>query len=146
MFDLIVEPLVRELLQACPPDRDYRLAEIKGDALPEPVARYVADLMRAAAREELCFLAVAATGTGQVPKETAIEAVDKVRDTATSHGRIFVIEVMGRDCGYLALMAGIAGGGYDKRIEEREDAYREQLDAQAAGDQGVAHIERVLRR
>ncbi len=53
MFDLIVEALVRELLQACPPDRDYRLADIKGDALPEPVARYAADLMRAEARHEL---------------------------------------------------------------------------------------------
>jgi hypothetical protein len=53
MFDLIVESLVRELLLACPPDRDYRLADIKGDALPDPVSRYAADLMRAAARQEL---------------------------------------------------------------------------------------------
>ncbi|MHB1361555.1 MAG: ATP-dependent 6-phosphofructokinase [Thermoleophilia bacterium] len=39
-----------------------------------------------------------------------IEAVDRVRTTAESHHRAFLIEVMGRDCGYLALAAGIAGG------------------------------------
>lgn len=41
---------------------------------------------------------------------TIIEALDRIRDTATSHQRGFVIEVMGRNCGYLALMAGILGG------------------------------------
>src|SRR5699024_9884090 len=39
---------------------------------------------------------------------TIIDAVDKVRDTATSHERIYVIEVMGRDAGDLALWAGLA--------------------------------------
>lgn len=41
---------------------------------------------------------------------TATQAIDKIRDTAQSHERIFVIEVMGRDSGYLAYGAGIAGG------------------------------------
>ncbi len=41
---------------------------------------------------------------------TALEAVDRLKDTASSHHRAFVIEVMGRDSGYLALMVGIAGG------------------------------------
>ena len=41
---------------------------------------------------------------------TAIDAIDKIRDTATSHDRSFVVEVMGRTTGYLALMAGMAGG------------------------------------
>lgn len=41
---------------------------------------------------------------------TVIEAINKLRDTATSHERTFVIETMGRNCGYLALMAGLAGG------------------------------------
>ena len=41
---------------------------------------------------------------------TILDAVDRLRDTATSHNRAFVIEVMGRDCGYLAVMAGILGG------------------------------------
>jgi 6-phosphofructokinase 1 len=41
---------------------------------------------------------------------TALEAIDKIKDTASAMGRVFVVEVMGRHCGYLALMAGIAGG------------------------------------
>ncbi len=40
----------------------------------------------------------------------ALEAIDRLKITASSHKRAFMIEVMGRDCGYLALMAGIAGG------------------------------------
>lgn len=40
----------------------------------------------------------------------AVEAIDRLRTTATSHHRLFLIEVMGRDCGYLALAAGVAGG------------------------------------
>ena len=40
----------------------------------------------------------------------ALEAIDRLKTTASSHQRAFLIEVMGRDCGYLALMAGIAGG------------------------------------
>jgi 6-phosphofructokinase 1 len=40
----------------------------------------------------------------------ALEAIDRLKVTASSHRRAFLIEVMGRDCGYLALMAGIAGG------------------------------------
>jgi 6-phosphofructokinase 1 len=41
---------------------------------------------------------------------TVLDAIDKIRDTASSHQRAFLIEVMGRECGYLALMSGIAGG------------------------------------
>ena len=41
---------------------------------------------------------------------TVIDAIDKIRDTATSHERTFIIEVMGRDAGDLALWAGLAGG------------------------------------
>lgn len=41
---------------------------------------------------------------------TILDALDRLRDTATSHNRAFVIEVMGRSCGYLALMGGILGG------------------------------------
>lgn len=41
---------------------------------------------------------------------TVVEAMNKLRDTAASHDRTFVIETMGRNCGYLALMAGLAGG------------------------------------
>lgn len=40
----------------------------------------------------------------------ALEAIDRLRVTASSHRRAFLLEVMGRDCGYLALMTGLAGG------------------------------------
>ena len=40
----------------------------------------------------------------------ALEAIDRLRTTASSHRRMFIVEVMGRDCGYLALAAGLAGG------------------------------------
>jgi 6-phosphofructokinase 1 len=40
----------------------------------------------------------------------ALEAIDRLKVTASSHGRTFLVEVMGRDCGYIALMTGIAGG------------------------------------
>jgi 6-phosphofructokinase 1 len=41
---------------------------------------------------------------------TALEAIDRLRTTASSHGRVFLVEVMGREYGYLALISGIAGG------------------------------------
>jgi 6-phosphofructokinase 1 len=41
---------------------------------------------------------------------TAVDAIDKIRDTAASHDRLFIIEVMGRDAGYIALYSGTAGG------------------------------------
>ena len=49
---------------------------------------------------------------------TIIEAIDKIRDTATSHERTFIIEVMGRDAGDLALWAGLAGGAETILIPE----------------------------
>jgi len=51
---------------------------------------------------------------------TALEAIDKIRDTATSHNRLFIIEVMGRSSGFIALWAGLAGGVEDILIPERE--------------------------
>jgi len=53
---------------------------------------------------------------------TVIDAIDKIRDTASSHERSFIIEVMGRDAGDLALWAGLAGGAETILIpEERYD-------------------------
>ena len=53
---------------------------------------------------------------------TVIDAIDKIRDTASSHERTFIIEVMGRDAGDLALWAGLAGGAETILIpEERFD-------------------------
>ena len=51
---------------------------------------------------------------------TAVEAIDKVRDTAEAHDRLFVIEVMGRDAGYIALHSGIATGAEHILIPERK--------------------------
>lgn len=48
----------------------------------------------------------------------ALEAIDRLKITASSHQRAFLIEVMGRDCGYLALMAAIAGGAEHVLIPE----------------------------
>lgn len=52
---------------------------------------------------------------------TAMEAIDKVRDTSTSHERCSIIEVMGRGAGYIALWCGIANGAEDILLPERYD-------------------------
>jgi len=46
----------------------------------------------------------------QTAVDTAVEAVDKIRDTAVSHNRLFFVEVMGRDAGFIALSSGLATG------------------------------------
>lgn len=56
---------------------------------------------------------------------TAMEAIDKVRDTSSSHERCSIIEVMGRNAGYIALWCGIANGAEDILIPEKYD-YNEQ--------------------
>jgi 6-phosphofructokinase 1 len=50
----------------------------------------------------------------------AVEALDKIRDTATSLERVFVVEVMGRNCGYIALQVALAGGCEEVLIPEKE--------------------------
>jgi 6-phosphofructokinase 1 len=50
----------------------------------------------------------------------ALESIDRLKTTASSHRRAFLVEVMGRDCGYLALMSGIAGGAEAIVIPEVE--------------------------
>ncbi|NOT76422.1 MAG: 6-phosphofructokinase [Cyclobacteriaceae bacterium] len=54
---------------------------------------------------------------------TAVEAIDKIRDTALSHNRLFFIEVMGRHSGYIALNSGIAGGAVAIIIPEQEISF-----------------------
>ncbi len=49
---------------------------------------------------------------------TAVDAIDKIRDTAEAHDRLFIVEVMGRDAGYIALNSGIACGAEDILIPE----------------------------
>ncbi len=56
---------------------------------------------------------------------TAMEAIDKIRDTSTSHERCSIIEVMGRSAGFLALWCGIANGAEDILLPEKYD-YNEQ--------------------
>lgn len=57
---------------------------------------------------------------------TAVEAIDKIRDTAEAHDRLFIVEVMGRDAGYIALNSGIACGAEDILIPELR-TYIEQV-------------------
>lgn len=68
---------------------------------------------------------------------TAMDAIDKIRDTATSHNRVFFVEVMGRDAGFIALNSGIAAGALDIIIPETRDSIEDLFDtfsrAQKAG-------------
>ncbi len=59
---------------------------------------------------------------------TAVEAIDKIRDTAEAHDRLFVVEVMGRDAGYIALYSGIACGAEDILIPEQHTNINDVLD------------------
>lgn len=54
---------------------------------------------------------------------TAVEAIDKIRDTALSHNRLFFVEVMGRNSGYIAMNSGIAGGATAIIIPEEETTF-----------------------
>jgi 6-phosphofructokinase 1 len=71
---------------------------------------------------------------------TIVEAVDKLRDTASSHGRAFLIETMGRGCGYLAVMAGIVCGAEMVLIPEVPVTVEEVAKAiEAAYRRGKTH-------
>ena len=90
---------------------------------------------------------------------TAMEAIDKVRDTSTSHERCSIIEVMGRNAGYIALWCGIANGAEDVLLPERYD-YDEQklinniIESRKAGKkhhiiinaEGIGHSEAMAKR
>src|SRR5665213_2628707 len=70
----------------------------------------------------------------------ALEAIDRLRVTASSHKRAFLVAVMGRNCGYLALMAGIAGGADSVVIPEVEMAPEQVAqDLEGAWQRGKAH-------
>jgi 6-phosphofructokinase 1 len=70
----------------------------------------------------------------------ALEAIDRLKVTASSHQRAFLVEVMGRNCGYLALMAGIAGGAEAIVIPEFETTPEQVAAAiQQAYERGKAH-------
>ncbi len=70
----------------------------------------------------------------------ALEAIDRLKVTASSHQRAFLVEVMGRNCGYLALMAGIAGGAEAIVLPEVEtDPEDIAAELRAAYERGKAH-------
>jgi 6-phosphofructokinase 1 len=72
--------------------------------------------------------------------DTAVEAIDRLRVTASAHKRVFLVEVMGRDSGHLALAAGIAGGAEAivlPEIEQDAEAIAAQI--VAAYDRGKSH-------
>jgi 6-phosphofructokinase 1 len=56
---------------------------------------------------------------------TAIDAIDRIRDTASSHDRIFLVEVMGRSSGFIALEVGIGGGAEAILVPEKRESLRE---------------------
>ncbi|MBX9732583.1 MAG: 6-phosphofructokinase, partial [Chitinophagaceae bacterium] len=58
---------------------------------------------------------------------TAIQAIDKIRDTADAHDRLFIVEVMGRDAGYIALHSGIATGAENILIPETKTDIEELI-------------------
>lgn len=60
---------------------------------------------------------------------TIVEACDKIADTATSHGRTFLVEVMGRDCGYLAMTSAIAAGADIVLFPEADRTDEELVDS-----------------
>ena len=60
---------------------------------------------------------------------TAVDAIDKIRDTADAHDRLFIIEVMGRDAGYIALHSGIATGAENILIPEKKTDYDDLIES-----------------
>ncbi|MBS1605645.1 MAG: 6-phosphofructokinase [Bacteroidetes bacterium] len=91
---------------------------------------------------------------------TAVEAIDKIRDTADAHDRLFIIEVMGRDAGYIALHSGIATGAENILIPERRTDIEELVNGLlekerrkklvniivvAEGDRGAEDVAKVIK-
>ncbi len=75
----------------------------------------------------------------------ALEAIDRLKTTASSHQRAFLVEVMGRNCGYLALMAGIAGGAEVVVIPEIETTPEQVAqELRSAYERGKAHALAVV--
>lgn len=60
---------------------------------------------------------------------TVVEVIDKIRDTASSHNRLFLVEVMGRDAGHIALNAGIGAGAEEILIPEEDLGLERLLDS-----------------
>ena len=91
---------------------------------------------------------------------TAVEAIDKIRDTADAHDRLFIIEVMGRDAGYIALHSGIDTGAENILIPERKTDIEELVNSLlekerrkklvniivvAEGDRGAEDVAQIIK-
>jgi 6-phosphofructokinase 1 len=75
----------------------------------------------------------------------ALEAIDRIKVTASSHERAFLVEVMGRNCGYLALTAGVAGGAECVLLPEVETAPDKVAhELRAAYERGKSHAIAVV--
>ncbi|KUG03875.1 6-phosphofructokinase [hydrocarbon metagenome] len=71
---------------------------------------------------------------------TVLMAINHIRDTASSHGRVFIIEVMGRHCGEIALAAGVAGGAESILVPEIETDFEQIIHKIQAGiERGKLH-------
>jgi 6-phosphofructokinase 1 len=64
---------------------------------------------------------------------TVVKCIDKIRDTANSHNRLFIVEVMGRDSGFIALSAGVATGALDVVLPETATNFDRMFDAVQRG-------------
>jgi 6-phosphofructokinase 1 len=67
---------------------------------------------------------------------TAVDAIDKIRDTADAHDRLFIVEVMGRDAGYIALHSGIATGAENILIPETKTNIDELITSLSEKEKG----------
>jgi 6-phosphofructokinase 1 len=67
---------------------------------------------------------------------TALDAIDRIRDTAASHDRLFIVEVMGRESGHIAIEVGLAGGAEEIFIPENP----------VTVDEAISHIQRGMKR
>jgi 6-phosphofructokinase 1 len=74
---------------------------------------------------------------------TAVWAIDKIRDTAASHDRLFLVEVMGRDAGYIALHSGIACGAEHIFIPEKNESIQTLIDT-ICDDQGRKKLTNII--
>lgn len=74
---------------------------------------------------------------------TVVEAIDKIRDTASSHDRMFFIEVMGRDAGFIALNTGI-GGGAERILIPEENTPAEELLADIEKNQNKGKTSNII--
>lgn len=75
---------------------------------------------------------------------TAVEAIDKIRDTMEAHNRLFVVEVMGRDAGYIALHSGMATGAENILIPERKANLPELIQSLTQAEKNKKYVNLIV--